>query len=89
MNNKTLPDYIKRMEDEYRETYERHRKGLAFLKSQQKDEPCPESNVQAVSNSSGDDMELSMLHDQLWSMKEYLKLLGSRITFAKAKEGVL
>jgi len=77
------------MEDEYRETYERHKKGLAFIASLPQEEPCPAGNVQTVDVGSGDDMEISMLHDQLWSMKEYLKTLGSRITFAKAKEGVL
>ena len=86
--------YIDRMEQEFKENSERYIKGQAYLdklrykecqplyiKSEEANEPTKDSRLSSF--------ESEQLHEQMYSMNNYLKVLGSRIMFAKAKEGLL
>tara|TARA_R110000851_G_scaffold259077_2_gene411577 strand:- start:92 stop:373 length:282 start_codon:yes stop_codon:yes gene_type:complete len=86
--------YIDRMEQEFKENSERYIKGQAYLdklryeecqplysKSEEVNEPTKDSRLSSF--------ESEQLHEQMYSMNNYLKVLGSRIMFAKAKEGLL
>jgi hypothetical protein len=86
--------YIDRMEQEFKENSERYLKGQAYLDKLNNDECQPlESftcdSVPTVRGNVRCDFEREQLHEQMYSMSNYLKVLGSRIMFAKAKEGLL
>ncbi|WAK44717.1 hypothetical protein vBAmePPT11V19_00091 [Alteromonas phage vB_AmeP_PT11-V19] len=82
-----MPDtsYIDRMEKEFKETYERMQGAAAYLK---KNDEKSIREVDTAFLASGVD-EISMLRNQVHQMQSYLHTLGARITFAKAKEGLL
>jgi hypothetical protein len=88
------PQYIARMEQEFKENSERYIKGQAYL-DRLRNEECqqlnrnPEEVNEPTKDSRLNDFESEQLHEQMYSMNNYLKVLGSRIMFAKAKEGLL
>ncbi len=77
--------YIDRMEQEFKETYERMKGAEAYLK---KNDEKAVREVEVGFISSGID-EIGMLRNQVHQMQSYLHTLGARIVFAKAKEGLL
>jgi hypothetical protein len=86
--------YIDRMEQEFKENSERYLKGQAYLDKLEYEECQPLEGVTCDSapNFRGNgrcNVERELLQDQNYSMASYLKTLGSRIMFAKAKEGLL
>jgi len=87
-----MTDYIGRMEQEFKETHDRFTKGAAYL-THHDSEIREKRELGNMGNSpifQGDfNHESEMLREQLYSMNSYLKSLGSRIMFAKAKEGLL
>lgn len=85
-----MPAYIERMEQEFKENYERYSKGKAYLDKRIKEDQTPElSSGNTACCGSHPSIEIEMLQNQMYSMDSYLKTLGSRIMFAKAKEGLL
>jgi hypothetical protein len=82
---KNSDTYIDRMEIEFGEVYERYDAGSAYADKCEKNDR--ESGT--VCEDSRSDLERIMLQDQLYVMQSYLQALGSRIAFAKAKEGLL
>lgn len=85
-----MPDYINRMEQEFKENYERYSKGKAYLDKRIKEDKTSEpSTVNEPLFIEHANIEIEMLQNQMYSMDSYLKTLGSRIMFAKAKEGLL
>ena len=89
--NQKRTEYIARMEVEFRENHKRYIDGSAYLKKRVEEDDTVDvsSGTNTVCSSYHPNQELDMLQDQLYSMGAYLKTLGSRIAFAKAKEGIL
>lgn len=86
----SMPEYIQRMEQEFKETYDRYVKGKAYLNKQISVDETPDcAGNMPVCGGYHPNQEIEMLQSQIYSMQEYLRTLGSRIAFAKAKEGVL
>jgi hypothetical protein len=87
------PQYIARMEQEFKENSERYLKGQAYLDKLHNEENQPLEGVTCDSvptaYSNVRSFERELLQEQMYSMSNYLKVLGSRIMFAKAKEGLL
>ena len=85
-----MPEYIERMEQEFKETHDRYIKGSEYLAKRVAEDKTPDSNPSNVTcHGYHPNPELEMLQEQLYSMSSYLKTLGARIMFAKGKEGVL
>ena len=89
--NQKRTEYIARMEVEFRENHKRYTDGSAYLKKRiaEDDTKDTSAGTNIVPSDYHPNPELDMLQDQLYSMGAYLKTLGSRIAFAKAKEGIL
>jgi len=91
------PEYILRMEIEFRENHKRYTDGSAYLEKQRVLRDTSKQPIEAgagavpllACGSDRESLEMEMLQDQLYSMASYLRTLGSRIAFAKAKEGVV
>jgi ribosome-interacting GTPase 1 len=83
--------YIDRMEQEFKENSERYLKGQAYLDKIDSEgcQPLNENSKEAIVSSRLNGFESEQLHEQMYSMNNYLKVLGSRIMFAKAKERLL
>lgn len=81
--------YISRMKQEFKETYERLQGAKAYVAKQNLEEPkqtVDEFNTVCTPRYC---QETQMLNQQIYNMEEYLKVLGSRIVFAEAKEWLL
>lgn len=81
--------YIDRMKQEFKETYARVQGAKAYLAKQKPEEPKPCISEFHTVGASQYCQETQMLSQQVYNMEEYLKVLGSRIAFAEAKEGLL
>jgi hypothetical protein len=86
--------YIDRMEKEFKENSERYLKEQAYLDKLDNEECQPLESFTCDSKPSirGNfrcNFERELLRDQMYNMSSYLKTLGSRIMFAKAREGLL
>lgn len=81
--------YIQRMKQEFKETYERLQGAKAFVAKQNFEEPKETVDEFNTVFTPQYCKETQMLNQQIYNMEEYLKVLGSRIVFAEAKEGLL
>lgn len=81
--------YISRMKQEFKETYERLQGAKDFVAKQNFEEPKQTVDEFNTVFTPQYCKETQMLNQQIYNMEEYLKVLGSRIVFAEAKEGLL
>lgn len=81
--------YIDRMKQEFKETYERLQGAKAYVAKKKPEEPKPSISEFHSVGTPQYCQETQMLSQQIYNMEEYLKVLGSRIVYAEAKEGLL